>query len=77
MAKDTTMGQLKPGPFQRLQLFLQEVKTEMDKVTWPTKDELRAQTQVTIILLGIMAAIIFVYDQVFQAVMLALLGLAT
>lgn len=76
MAKPATLNEARPGPITRMQIFLQEVKTEMDKVTWPTREELRSSTQVTLILLGIMAGIIFVYDQIFQRVMLLLLSLA-
>ncbi|MBP8131110.1 MAG: preprotein translocase subunit SecE [Candidatus Hydrogenedentes bacterium] len=62
---------------KRIRGFIEEVKTEMDKVTWPTKDDLKVSTQVTLILLGVVSGIIYVYDQVFQLLIIALLGLAS
>ncbi len=70
------MSESKAGIFQRMNDFVTEVRTEMKKVTWPTWEELKASTTVTLILLGIMAAMVFVYDQVFQQVVLTLLRFA-
>lgn len=77
MAKQATVSEQKPGIVQRVRIFMQEVKSEMDKVTWPTVNDLKVSTKVTMYLLGIMATIIFTYDQVFQVVVLMLLKLAT
>ena len=71
------LDESKPGIIQRFQTFIQEVKMELSKVTWPTMDDLKVSTKVTMLLLGIMAGIIFVYDQVFQAVVFVLLKVAT
>lgn len=73
----TQVAEAKPGLFQRIRGFFEEVLTELQKVNWPTVDELKSSTQVTLIMLGVVAAIIFVYDQVFQVLILALLGLTT
>ena len=67
----------KAGPIQRMRMFYSEVTTELGKVTWPTWDDLRVSTHVTILMLGIMAAIIFVYDHIFQFVVLRLLEWAS
>jgi preprotein translocase SecE subunit len=65
-----------PGVFARLRTFMEEVHTEMTrKVTWPTREDLKSSTQVTLILLGVMAVIIFFYDKIFEIVVLGLLGL--
>lgn len=72
-----TQAEAKPGLIRKVRGFFEEVKTEMDKVTWPTRDDLKVSTQVTLILLGVVSGIIYVYDQVFQLVIIALLGLAS
>lgn len=72
-----TQAESKPGLIQKTRTFFDEVWTEMQKVTWPTRDDLKSSTQVTLILLGVVAAIIFAYDQVFQVTILALLSLAS
>jgi preprotein translocase SecE subunit len=64
------------GFFTRVRNFLDEVYFEMTKkVTWPTKEELKAQTQVTVILLAVVALIILLYDKVFEAFVLLILNL--
>ena len=68
---------VKAGPIQRLRTFYSEVTTELGKVTWPSWDDLRVSTHVTMLMLLIMAVIIFGYDQVFQRVVILLLKLAS
>jgi preprotein translocase SecE subunit len=76
MAKPVNAAEPQPGLVTRVTNFYEEVRAEMDKVTWPTLADLKVSTQVTLYMLGIMAAITFVFDQVFQQVMLFLLRLA-
>jgi preprotein translocase SecE subunit len=76
MAKQVLASDAKPNLYQRVKGFLLEVKVELDKVTWPTLDDLKVSTKVTMFMLCIMAAVIFVYDQAFQVVVLLLLSLA-
>ncbi len=57
--------------------FLLEVKSELEKVTWPTMDDLKVSTRVTIILLCIMAIIIFAFDVSFAQIMLLILNIAS
>ena len=70
-----TATEQKLGPIARLKLFYEEVMTEMGKVTWPTLDDLKVSTKVTMFLLLAMAAIIFVFDKVFEQFVLMLLNL--
>ena len=77
MAKQLTAAEGKLPFFQRIKVFIEEVKTEMSKVTWPSAEDLRVSTKVTLFLLGVMAAIIFGFDQIFQFVVLTLLKLTT
>jgi preprotein translocase subunit SecE len=64
-----------PGFFERIQQFIVDVRTEMRKVNWPTKDEVKSMTQVVMVALLIMAAIVAVYDWVFLRVVQLLLML--
>ena len=61
---------------QKAKAFLQETRVELGKVTWPTVDDLKVSTKVTMILLAIMSGVIFVYDKVFGLVVIMLLKLA-
>jgi preprotein translocase subunit SecE len=44
--------------------FLKEVRVEATKVSWPTRKELRDSTIVVLVMTAIMAAIIFILDQI-------------
>ena len=70
MAKTAAQAPDKPGPITQAKVFLQEVKTEMDKVTWPTRPDLKSMTSVVILFLGILGVIIGVMDFVLQNVVL-------
>jgi len=77
MAKQTAApATTKVNPLMRLREFFEDVKYEMAKVTWSTKDELKASTSVVLVLLGILAAIIYFYDVFFQLVVLSILKTA-
>lgn len=77
MAKQATVTEAQPGVVQRVVTFYEEVRTEMDKVTWPSMDDLKVSTQVTLLMLAFMATIIFFADRIFQFVMLFLLTLGS
>jgi len=55
--------------------FLRDVRVEMSKVTWPTGDELKASTQIVIIFSLLLAAFIFMVDQVLSKILDLLLKL--
>ena len=65
----------KQNVFVRLRTFLEEVQTELGKVTWPSREDLAVSTKVTMYLLLAMAGIVFVFDKVFEVVVLTLLQL--
>ena len=46
--------------------FLISVQAEIDKVTWPSKAEVRKATVVVLILLVSMAVVIFLFDVIWQ-----------
>ncbi len=47
---------------QKVKNYLKDVKTEMSKVSWPSKDELIESTVIVIILSIVLALFIFDYD---------------
>ena len=49
-----TVVEKKPGLIQRWQTFIAEVKEEMSKVTWPSFEDLKVMTKVTMMMLVIM-----------------------
>jgi preprotein translocase subunit SecE len=55
--------------FERMKQFLREVRTEMEKVTWPGRDEVRAATIVIIVLVILLAAFIGVVDFIVSRVL--------
>ncbi len=76
MLKQSNAVESKPGVVQRVTTYLQEVQVELGKVTWPSREDLKVSTKVTMMMLGIMAGIIFVYDVFFGQVVVWLLNLA-
>ena len=77
MAKQMTADEARPGIIARIQEFFDDVVSELKKVTWPTREDLMASTKVTLFLLLIMAAIVFVYDRVFGFVIMLILSYAS
>jgi len=76
MAKQANVAmEAKVGPITKMKAFYQEVINEMAKVTWPSKEDLKASTSVVLMLLFILAGIIFVFDAVFRNLVLILFNL--
>jgi preprotein translocase subunit SecE len=59
---------------ERIKLFLSETRTELKKVTWPTRDELRESTIVVIVSTFIVTIFIGVVDQIISRVIRLVLG---
>jgi preprotein translocase subunit SecE len=55
--------------FERAMQFLREVRGEMEKVTWPGRDEVRAATIVIIVLVILLATFIGVVDFIVSRVL--------
>jgi preprotein translocase subunit SecE len=51
---------------QRFVEFLKEVRVELSKISWPTREELREQTIVVIISVIVITVFIGAVDQVFN-----------
>jgi len=65
MAKTSKEKDANPGIVNRSKAFIQDVKAEMDKVTWPTREDLKASTTVVMLFLLLLAFTIGVLDFVF------------
>lgn len=53
--------------------FVTDVVKEMNKVTWPKKEELRDSTGIVLVVCGIISAFVYVVDTVVSQLMKALL----
>lgn len=52
----------KPGFFDRIKTYLKGVRSELRKVTWPTKKELINYTMIVIVLTLILSTFIGLFD---------------
>ena len=55
--------------FQKINKFLQEVKQEMSKVSWPAKDELKGTTIIVLVLTIILSIFIWLTDKVLEGLL--------
>ena len=46
----------------KISQFVKDVKLEMNKVTWPTRDELSASTTIVLVVSLVLAVFIFIAD---------------
>lgn len=55
--------------FGKLSQLIKDVRSEMGKVTWPTRDELSASTTIVLVVSLALAVFIFVADFVLSRIM--------
>jgi len=55
--------------FKKIINFFQDVRQEMSKVSWPTRDELKGTTMIVIILTVILSLFIFGVDKILQVIL--------
>jgi preprotein translocase subunit SecE len=60
--------------FQKISKFFNEIKAEMKKVTWPTRDELKESTKLVIIATFVVTIFVGAVDQVLTLIIRRLLG---
>lgn len=60
--------------FRKIPQLLRDVRTEMGKVTWPTRDELTSSTTIVLVVSLVLALFIFVVDQILSFVMSRMLA---
>lgn len=63
--------------FAKVRDYLHEVRVELRKVTWPTKDQMVAFTTVTLITSVALTAVIFAFDAGAKELILRLVELRT
>jgi preprotein translocase subunit SecE len=63
------------GVIANTQEFIEGVQSEMKKVTWPDREQLRNATAVILVFVIILAIIIGLMDQVFSALVRGIVGL--
>ena len=59
---------------ERIVTFFSETKTELKKVTWPSRDELKQSTRVVIIATFLVTIFIGVVDQVLSRIIKLVFG---
>jgi len=75
MAKQIAPAATKPSVVTRVREFYQEVMTELGKVAWPTKVELKSNTTIVMCTLVVLGAVVGLYDFVFLKVVSFLIWL--
>ena len=62
-AETTEKPEVRSSPVQSLNEYVKDVRVEMTKVSWPTRDELRESTLVVIVMVFLMMVFIGVIDR--------------
>ncbi len=63
----------KISPFK----FLQEVRSEADKITWPTRREVAITTAMVFVMVALASVFFFVSDQIIRVAIAFVLGLGS
>ncbi len=63
---DTNVKTKKKPFFARLKSYFIETKSELKKVTWPSKDQMKQNTLVIIVFLILIGLFLFVFDMAFS-----------
>lgn len=69
-------SEARTGPVQALREYVKDVRVEMTKVSWPTREELRRHTLVVVIMVMILSAFTGIVDRGLSFAFEALLKLA-
>ena len=73
MADSVAVGGTKPNLLVRTRTFLEEVRTEFKKVTWPDKVQLRQATGAIIVFVLLIGLLIYVMDLILQGLLVNLI----
>jgi preprotein translocase subunit SecE len=60
--------------FQKIRHFFSEIRVELRKVTWPTRDELKESTKIVIVATFVVTVFIGIIDQILTLIVRRLLG---
>lgn len=66
-------GNEKVGVFQRMKKWFSDLKSELKKVVWPTKQQTANNTLVALVVMAVFAVILWGFDSVAQAAVRALI----
>ena len=66
----------KPGFFKRIGKWFREMKSELKKVIWPTKEQLFNNSLVSLVVMLASAVVIWGFDQIATMLVNALINLA-
>ena len=73
--KDEKKSDKKPGPFRRLRNYLGDVRSEMRRVVWPSRDELMSYSVAIIAMLIVFGIVIWLVDSGIVAALIGFTGL--
>jgi preprotein translocase subunit SecE len=59
---------------ERIKLFLAETRTELKKVTWPTREELKESTKVVIVSTFVVTLFVGIVDQILSRIIRLVFG---
>jgi preprotein translocase subunit SecE len=65
------------GPIERMSQFLRDVRSEMNRVSWPTVTEVKNTTIITIVAVIFFAIYLFLVDRVWSYLLVGLNRLLT
>lgn len=63
---ETSVKTKKTPFFARLKKFFKETKSELKRVTWPTKEQLKQNTIVILVFIILIGLFLFVFDVAFS-----------
>ena len=75
MAKQLQAAAPNPNIFLRTITYFQDVRGELEKVTWPSREDLKAHTLVVLFFVAILSVMIGAMDVAFQRLVLMLFSL--
>lgn len=73
--KDEKKSDKKPGSFRRLRNYLGDVRSEMRRVVWPSRDELMSYSVAIIAMLIVFGIVIWLVDSGIVAALIGFTGL--
>ncbi|WP_455137222.1 preprotein translocase subunit SecE [Thermophilibacter sp.] len=74
-AADKKKAEKKPGIFRRLLNYLGDVRSEMRRVVWPSKSELKSYSLAIIVMLIVFGVVIWLVDSGIVAALVGFTGL--
>ena len=64
----------KPGFFKRIGKWFREMKSELKKVVWPSKEDTKTNTVVVLVTVAIAAVVMIALDAIFGGILGLIIG---